>query len=407
MLLVLAVQAAALAPAPSAAATGGWPSRSPPSSPPDCSPTLLFGAVLLGPLSALTAAGGPLDRRWTMIGADGVRLALFVVAPLWINWVPGSAVVWLLVTVFVAGVAERLWTVVQGRRRPRAAAAARAAPPCGRRPTTWRTLRRLDLRTGFVALPVAAAALVVVTLVNKLLGVGVDLVRPAPGRAGVVRRRRTVLGLDRHPLLPRTAPGSAPRPRSPLEGLRLPKGPAGAERGRTGALPLLVLASAAVAGAIAAAVAVAVLHASDLGGGPVGFGLLVLALTGGTVVGIRTAPGCCPRCRGAACWPWPSASPASRCCSPAWSPTRPRVLLLALLAGIAAGVDRQHRARPHRPGGRGGTPGPHHRATCTPSSARRPRRRRRRRPAAGRRDRPAPRRATATSPSPTAAPRTP
>src|SRR5947208_1849955 len=36
--------------------------------------TLLFGAVLLGPLSALTAQDGPLDRRWTMIGADGVRL---------------------------------------------------------------------------------------------------------------------------------------------------------------------------------------------------------------------------------------------------------------------------------------------------------------------------------------------
>ena len=47
--------------------------------------------------------------------------------------------------------------------------------------------------------------------------------------------------------------GTAARPRSPLEGLRLPKGPAGAERGRTGALPLLVLATAAVAGAIGAA----------------------------------------------------------------------------------------------------------------------------------------------------------
>lgn len=34
----------------------------------------------------------------------------------------------------------------------------------------------------------------------------------------------------------------------------------------------------------------AVLHAKDLGGGPVTYGLLVLALTGGTVVGIRTAP---------------------------------------------------------------------------------------------------------------------
>ena len=52
--------------------------------------TLLFGAVLLGPLTTLTAPGGPLDRRWTMIGADGLRLALLVVAPLWIDWMPGQ-----------------------------------------------------------------------------------------------------------------------------------------------------------------------------------------------------------------------------------------------------------------------------------------------------------------------------
>jgi len=80
--------------------------------------TLLFGAVLLGPLSALTAPSGFLDRRWTMIGADGVRLALLIVAPLWVDWVPGSAVTWLLATVFVTGVAERLWTVAKDGAAP-------------------------------------------------------------------------------------------------------------------------------------------------------------------------------------------------------------------------------------------------------------------------------------------------
>lgn len=81
-----------------------------------------------------------------------------------------------------------------------------------------------------------------------------------------------------------------PRARSPLEGLRRPRTATGVDAGRTGAIPLLVLACAAVAGAIAAAVAVAVLHAKDLGGGPVMYGLFVLALTGGVVVGVRTAP---------------------------------------------------------------------------------------------------------------------
>ncbi|MQL67548.1 dTMP kinase, partial [Streptomyces vinaceus] len=61
-----------------------------------------------------------------------------------------------------------------------------------------------------------------------------------------------------------------------------------------GALALLVVAGASVAGAVAAAVAVAVLHAKDLGGGPVLFGLMVGALTGGVVIGIRTAPALLP-----------------------------------------------------------------------------------------------------------------
>lgn len=87
--------------------------------------------------------------------------------------------------------------------------------------------------------------------------------------------------------LPKTR---TPRARSPLEGLRRPRTATGVDAGRTGAIPLLVLACAAVAGAISAAVAVAVLHAKDLGGGPVLYGLLVLGLTGGVVVGVRTAP---------------------------------------------------------------------------------------------------------------------
>ncbi|MGC0375891.1 dTMP kinase [Streptomyces sp. SAI-229] len=45
---------------------------------------------------------------------------------------------------------------------------------------------------------------------------------------------------------------------------------------------------------MSAAVAVSVLHAKDLGGGPVLYGLLVAALTGGVVVGIRTAPALLP-----------------------------------------------------------------------------------------------------------------
>ncbi|MGP4088122.1 dTMP kinase [Streptomyces sp. KR55] len=253
--------------------------------------TLLFGAVLLGPLTALTSQDGPLDRRWTMVGADGLRAALLIVAPLWIDWMPEDALAVLLVTVFVTGVAERFWTVCRESAAP---ALLPAPPPEGATvrplPDRMDALRRLSLRTTFVAVPLAGAALVVAGLFNNLLGAGIDWFgqhQAALGSyvaAGLFAASLSVLTFLE---LPGTR---TPRARSPLEGLRRPRTGTGADKGRTGAIPLLVLACAAVAGAVATAVAVAVLHAKDLGGGPVTYGLLVLALTGGVAVGIRTAP---------------------------------------------------------------------------------------------------------------------
>ncbi|MEV7074874.1 dTMP kinase [Streptomyces sp. NPDC093990] len=253
--------------------------------------TLLFGAVLLGPLTSLTAQEGPLDRRWTMVGADGVRLALLIVAPLWIDWMPDDALAMLLVTVFVTGVAERFWTVCRESAAP---ALLPTPPPEGATvrplPDHLDALRRLSLRTTFVAIPLAGAVLVVAALLNNALGSGIDWF----GQHQAALASYVAAGLFAASLslltfleLPDTR---TPRARSPLEGLRRPKTGTGVDKGRTGAIPLLVPACAAVAGAIAAAVAVSVLHAKDLGGGPVLYGLMVLALTGGVVVGVRTAP---------------------------------------------------------------------------------------------------------------------
>ncbi|MCL7428201.1 dTMP kinase [Streptomyces sp. YS415] len=253
--------------------------------------TLLFGAVLLGPLTSLTSQEGPLDRRWTMIGADGVRAAMLIVAPLWIDWTPDNALALILVTVFVTGVAERFWAVCRESAAP---ALLPPPPPEGATvrplPDHMDALRRLSLRTGFLAVPLAAAALVTAALFNNLLGTGIDwfgehqAALPSYVAAGLFAASLSVLTFLE---LPDTR---TPRARSPLEGLRRPKTGTGVDKGRTGAIPLLVPACASVAGAVAAAVAVSVLHAKDLGGGPVLYGLLVLALTGGVVVGIRTAP---------------------------------------------------------------------------------------------------------------------
>ncbi|USQ82678.1 dTMP kinase [Streptomyces phaeoluteigriseus] len=253
--------------------------------------TVLFGAVLLGPLTSLTSPDGPLDRRWTMVGADGVRAALLLVAPLWIDWTPDDALALLLVTVFVTGVAERFWTVA----RESAAPALLPAPPLEGAtvrplPDHLDALRRLSLRTSFLAIPLAAATLVAAALFNNLLGAGIDWFdQHQAALASYVAGGLFAGSLSVVVFL--ELPGTrTPRARSPLEGLRRPRTATGVEAGRTGAIPVLVLACAAVAGAIAAAVAVAVLHAKDLGGGPVTYGLLVLALTGGVAVGVRTAP---------------------------------------------------------------------------------------------------------------------
>ncbi|MDX3228351.1 dTMP kinase [Streptomyces sp. ME19-01-6] len=255
--------------------------------------TVLFGAVLLGPLSTLVGPSGPLDRRWTMIGSDAVRLALLVVAPLWIDWTPDDAVAWLLITTFVIGVAERLWTVAKDGAAPGLLPAPPAEGAAVRPlPDHLDALRRLWLRTNFVALPIAAAALLAATLFARLLATGVvwfDGHQAALGSyvgAGLFAASVSILYFVELP------GAQTPRARSPLEGLRRPRAASGSgpDKGRTGAVPLLILACAAVAAAVAAAVGVAALQAVDLGGGPVAFSLLVLALGGGPAVGVRWAP---------------------------------------------------------------------------------------------------------------------
>ncbi|PZT72972.1 dTMP kinase [Streptomyces sp. AC1-42W] len=301
--------------------------------------TLLFGAVLLGPLTALTAPGGPVDRRWLMIGTDGLRLALLVVAPLWIDWTPANALTMLLVTVFVAGAAERLWTIA----KESAAPALLPPPPIEGAavrplPDHLDPLRRLSLRTDFAAIPLAAAALLAATIVGRLLGSGLDWFsfhQAALGSyvaAGLFSASISTLYFL---TLPAT---QTPRPRSPLEGLRRPSRGNGPDKGRTGAIPLVVATCAAIAGAIATAAAVAVLHGSDLAGGPVTLALLILALTGGTGVGIRTAGKVLPTLSRRRMLSLATAVTGLALLAMGLVPDTATVVLLAVLAGYAAGV---------------------------------------------------------------------
>ncbi|MFI7239727.1 dTMP kinase [Streptomyces cyaneofuscatus] len=301
--------------------------------------TVLFGAVLLGPLTSLTAPGGKLDRRWLMIGTDGLRLVLLVIAPLWIDWVPDKAPMMILITVFVTGAAERLWTVA----KESAAPALLPAPPIEGAtvrplPDHLDALRRLSLRTNFLAVPAAAVVLLAATLVGNLLGTGLEWFsfhQAALGSyvaAGLFSASISTLYFLE---LPDT---QTPRPRSPLEGLRRPTTGNGPDKGRTGALPLVVAVCAAVAGAIAAAAAVSVLHAYDLGGGPVTFALLILALTGGTALGIRTAQKVLPALSRRRLLALALTVTGIALLALGLVPDTATVLAIALLAGYAAGV---------------------------------------------------------------------
>ncbi|KFG09234.1 dTMP kinase [Streptomyces scabiei] len=301
--------------------------------------TLLFGAVLLGPLTSLTAQEGPLDRRWTMVGADGVRILLLIVAPLWIDWTTDNALAVLLVTAFVVGVAERFWTVC----RESAAPALLPAPPLEGAtvrplPDHMDALRRLALRTTFVAVPLAAVVLVVASLLNNLLGAGLDwFAQHQAALASYVAAGlfAASLSLVTFLELPRTR---TPRARSPLEGLRRPRTGTGVDKGRTGAIPLLVPACGAVAGAIAAVVAVAVLHAKDLGGGPVLFGLFVAAVTGGVGVGIRRAPSVLPSLSRRRLLALAIAFTGVALLAAGLTPDVTSVVLILGLAGVGAGI---------------------------------------------------------------------
>ncbi|MFJ1671122.1 dTMP kinase [Streptomyces bottropensis] len=301
--------------------------------------TLLFGAVLLGPLTSLTAQEGPLDRRWTMVGADGVRVLLLIVAPLWIDWTPDNALAVLLVTAFVAGVAERFWTVCRESAAP---ALLPAPPPEGATvrplPDHMDALRRLALRTTFVAVPLAAVVLVVAALLNNLLGAGLDWF----GQHQAALAAYVAAGLFAASLslvtfleLPKTR---TPRARSPLEGLRRPRTGTGVDKGRTGAIPLLVPACGAVAGAVAAVVAVAVLHAKDLGGGPVLYGLFVAAVTGGVGVGIRRAPSVLPSLSRRRLLALAIAFTGVALLAAGLTPDVTSVVLILGLAGVGAGI---------------------------------------------------------------------
>lgn len=197
--------------------------------------TVLFGAVLLGPLSQLTAPGGALDRRWTMIGADGIRLGLFVVAPLWLDWIGAHALTALLATVFVSGAAERLWALAKDSAAP---GLLPAPPPEGATvrplPDHLDALRRLNLRTSFAALPVAAAALLAATLIGKALGLGVGWFAENQAALGSYVASG-LFAASVSLLLPLVLPATkTPRPRSPLEGCARPGRGTGRRRGARG-----------------------------------------------------------------------------------------------------------------------------------------------------------------------------
>ncbi|WP_033822957.1 dTMP kinase [Kitasatospora sp. MBT63] len=251
--------------------------------------TLLFGAVLLGPVHRLV--GGRLDGRWSLFGADALRAVLIGIAPWWVTWAPGSAVWALLATAFATGAAERVWTIGKAAAVP---GLLPYAPAAERRPSaaSLDAVRTLDARTGWAALPLAATALVALTLLNNVLAaLGSDWLRDnqitaaAIGAALLFAASAVLIYLQQLPSAGPTAP------RSPLQGLRAPTdaapGGSALRKGRTGSAPFFTFAVAAAYASMAGVAALGLLTALDHRAGPIGYGLLVLAAAGAPAVGVR------------------------------------------------------------------------------------------------------------------------
>jgi dTMP kinase len=266
--------------------------------------TLLFGAVLLGPLTQLLTTR--LDRRWTLLGCDLLRFALLAVAPYWIVWTRGGAVTWLLVTVFAAAAVERVWTAVKEASAP---ALLPSSHPVGGsegpvRPSLehLETLRSIDLWTGYAALPAAAALFVLLTLVDNAFATGIDWLHAhqttaASWGAAALFLAAAVLLYRQELPVGKGAPGYPVR--SPLQGLRAPTDSAGdgtppLRKGRTGISAFCTFALAGAFAALAAAAAVALPQVYEMGAGPIGFGLFVLALAGTPLLGRRVGPSVLP-----------------------------------------------------------------------------------------------------------------
>ncbi|GAA1993521.1 dTMP kinase [Kitasatospora viridis] len=254
----------------------------------------LVGVALLGPLHRLLA--GPLDRRWTLIGADGLRAALVGIAPWWSVWTHQAAPTYaLLGTVFVTGAAERVWSAAKGATVPSLLPAANAYDaPSEQRPSAVNlaTVRTVDMRTGWATLPLAAVGLITFTLVNNLFAaLGSDWLRAhqltsAGVGSALLFAASAALLLQQD--LPTAIGGAAPA--SPLQGLRAPTdatpGPA-LGKGRTGSAPYFTFSVAAAYAAMAGTAALGFFTAAEHGAGPIGYGLVVLAATGLPWLGLR------------------------------------------------------------------------------------------------------------------------
>ncbi|MFD0272656.1 dTMP kinase [Kitasatospora sp. NPDC127111] len=261
--------------------------------------TVLVGAALLGPVHGLLS--GSLDRRWTLFGADALRAVLVGVAPWWIVWLgsgsepSGTATYVLLGTVFVTGAAERVWAIAKGAAVSGLLPSANPyAAPAERRPAAadLDTVRTLDRRTGWATVPLAATALVGLTLLNNVFAaLGSDWLRAhqttfaALGAAALFAASAARVYVQELPGGP-----AAVAPQSPLQGLRAPTdatpGPA-LSKGRTGSAPYFTFSVAAAYASMAGVAALALLTAVEHRAGPIGYGLLVLAAAGAPALGSR------------------------------------------------------------------------------------------------------------------------
>ncbi|MGA4539778.1 dTMP kinase [Uniformispora flossi] len=230
----------------------------------------LLPSALVAPLAGQIV--DRLDRRWTMVACDVLRLGLLVSVPLVDEpW-------WILAATALGGIAGAFWGPARDATVPNLVPRQRMA-----------TATQFNLVTGYAAAPVAAVAFIVLALVTRLLAPSVDTLDSHPAdlalyaTAAVHLLSALYVYLLHMPTRGRSVSARRPNPLVVLADGRRVFGHSSTSRGLVTGMLALFLAGGVLVG-------LTPLYTAELGAGNAAYGTVFLALLAGVALGLLWGP---------------------------------------------------------------------------------------------------------------------